>query len=80
VVPAWGQSGASEGSNWGREMKMVPVKVKLEPRVAVEMKQWAESEGRSRTRHTEILLRKLAGLRETNPDDLIRLGLLDQRA
>ena len=61
-------------------MKLVPVKVKLEPEVALGIKQWADVEGRSRTRHTEILLRKLTVLRRTQPAELARLGLMDLSA
>ncbi len=58
-------------------MRLVPVKVKIEPDTDVRISRWADDEGRSKTRHVGILMRKLARLRDTHGTDLVRLGLLD---
>lgn len=57
-------------------MKLIDFKVKVERETDVRLREWADDEGRSKTRHVSILMRRLAALRETNAADLVRLGLL----
>jgi hypothetical protein len=52
------------------------IRVELEPAVAESLAAWGEDEGRSKRGHAAYLLRKLATLRQTNPGELARLGLM----
>ena len=61
-------------------MKLVEFRVEVERDTDTRIRQWADDEGRSRTRHVGILMRRLADLRETRADELGRLGLLDPKA
>lgn len=42
------------------------------------LEKWGELEGKSKRRHAAILIRKLIVLRETQPAELVRLGLIDR--
>jgi hypothetical protein len=70
---------AQPGTFRSHVMRMIPVRVKIEPETDVQIRKWAEQEGRSKTRHVSILMRRLAALRETNPADLERLGFFDAK-
>lgn len=52
------------------------IRVELEPSVAETLAEWSEVEGRSKRGHAAYLLRRLAALRESNPAELARLGLM----
>lgn len=52
------------------------IRVELEPALASTLAEWSEAEGRSRRGHAAYLLRRLADLRESNPGELARLGLM----
>jgi hypothetical protein len=52
------------------------IRVELEPAVADTLAEWSEVEGRSKRGHAAYLLRRLADLRQSNPDALARLGLM----
>lgn len=56
--------------------KSVQFRLRLPPAVNLDLKDWAETEGRSKQRNTEILLKRLTSLRRTNRVDLERLGLV----
>jgi hypothetical protein len=43
-----------------------------------ELERWAEDEQRSKRRQGAVLLRKLMELRQTNPDELLRLKLIEK--
>lgn len=58
--------------------RSVQIKADVEHDTDVELRKWAEFEGRSKKRQLEILARKLTGLRKTNREDLERLGLADR--
>lgn len=55
--------------------KRVITKVGLDRETDLDLKKWAEEAERSKTRHTSVLLRKLVGLRRTNPEALRELQL-----
>ncbi len=57
--------------------KTVRIGIEVDRETDTEISEWSEEEGRSKRRHTAILVRRLAKLRKTNPDDLQRLGLLN---
>lgn len=54
--------------------------VELEPAVNGAIQAWATEEGRSKRRHLAVLARKLVELRDEQPDDLVRLGLMTRKA
>lgn len=60
--------------------KRINIRIEVDRETDLEIEEWSEIEGRSKRRHLEILARKLTALRKTNPDDLIRLGLIDRTA
>ena len=57
----------------------VPVNVELDQDVNEAMEEWASDEGRSKRNHLAILARKLVRLRKNKPDELHRLGLMDEK-
>jgi hypothetical protein len=63
-----------------RFMRLVELRVEVERETDNRIKEWADDEGRSKTRHVGILMRRLAELRETRRGELERLGLLDPKA
>lgn len=54
----------------------VRVGAELDPDTDRALNKWSKDEGRSKRGHAAILLKRLARLRESAPDDLVRLGLL----
>jgi hypothetical protein len=60
--------------------RKIPTRMELAAPIDSELATWAELEERSKRRHAAILVRRLTELRRTNPDDLVRLGLLDRAA
>lgn len=56
----------------------VNLRIEVDRQTDLDFGAWADDEGRSKRRHLAILTRKLTALRKTNPDDLVRLGLLDR--
>jgi hypothetical protein len=57
--------------------RVIPVNVLLDFDTDREAGDWAEREGKSKRRHVAILMRKLVALREAQPDELVRLGLME---
>jgi hypothetical protein len=60
--------------------KRTSIRVEVDRETDLEFSEWSGDEGRSKRRHLEIVLRKLARLRKSNPGELARLGLLDPAA
>ena len=60
--------------------KTIRIGAEVEREVDMEFGEWAENEGRSKTRHLSILVRKLVGLAKQKPAALAELGLLDKDA
>lgn len=58
--------------------KGVNLRIEVDRQTDLEFSQWADSEGRSKRRHLAILARKLTALRKSDPDGLVRLGLLER--
>lgn len=56
--------------------RQIGMNVFLDTEIDAELGDWAEDEERSKRRHAAVLLRKLVKLKETNPDELRRLGLV----
>jgi uncharacterized sporulation protein YeaH/YhbH (DUF444 family) len=55
------------------------IRIEVDRETDHEFSQWSDAEGRSKRRHVEILMRKLASLRKSHPEDLQRLGLVDRQ-
>lgn len=58
----------------------IPVNVELDPDVNDAVEQWAASEGRSKRNLMAVLTRKLVRLRKSKPEELQRLGLMEEGA
>jgi hypothetical protein len=58
--------------------RVIPVRVDLDITTEQAMGTWADQEGRSKRRHIAILARRLAELRDQKPDELRKLGLMQQ--
>lgn len=63
-----------------RRSNKIPVNVELETALNGRIETWAEEENRSKRNLLAVLARKLVTLKETNPDDLHRLGLIERCA
>jgi hypothetical protein len=61
-------------------MKTIGVVVELDKGVDATLSRWAEREERSKRRQAAVLLRRLAELFEERPEELQKLGLVQQRA
>lgn len=57
--------------------RIFPVRVELDYSTNTYIEKWAFAEGKSKRRHSSILLRRLAALHETKLDELVRLGLAE---
>jgi hypothetical protein len=71
------QSWYKKGSTMGQR-NVVSVRIELDRETDLAVSRWCSDESRSKRRHISVLLRKLANLRNTHPQELERLGLLDR--
>lgn len=55
--------------------KTVRIGVEIDRESDVDFRKWAETEGRSKRRHAEVLMRRLIELFNSRPIELERLGL-----
>ena len=60
--------------------KWINIRVQVDAETDLQFADWSENEGRSKRRHVSILLRKLARLRKSRPQELERLGLIEPLA
>jgi hypothetical protein len=58
-------------------MRRIETKVKLDASTHHAVKQWADDEERSTTVQVARLMRRLVALKESNPQALAQLGLLE---
>jgi hypothetical protein len=60
--------------------RLVRIGVDIDTETNRRVERWAEAEGRSKRRHTEIVMRRIAELVEQQPAELARLGLIGPTA
>lgn len=56
--------------------QVIRIGVEVDRETDMEIERWSQEEGRSKRRHTAILVRRLTNLRKTHRQDLERLGLV----